>query len=359
MAKLQGSDITGLVTATLDAHRKGAITDLTSDLQKYTALSSIMRKQRMAWEGGEQFTFVIQHDAGGSARASGLYDDDQIVVSDALATGRIPIRHFTWNCAWDRLESAFNKGAAQIVDHIELRKRAEKIGAFKFFEDQLWSAPASSTDTDRMWGIDLAITYPTSFSAAGFCGGNPSGFTGGYAGINHTTYPRWGNYYNQYAAMNYDDLAMSWIRATLTCDFQPAVPYKGARTRGGYAYYAGMDVMLEMYRLIRSQNDNWGVEVAAGSNGTPLFRRVPINHVPQLDSALAEDTDTRSSMASYDPIYGINWSTWKMIFFGENWMHQTVKQSATKRNVTEAHWDLSINPACLDRRPNFLLSKAI
>lgn len=357
MSKYHASDITGMATATLDAYRKNEVTDLTSDVQKYTALSSLMKKSRFAWEGGEQYTFVFQHDDNGSARSTGMFDDDTIVVSDALGTGRIPVRHYTCNYAFDTKESVFNRGKARIVDHIRLRDRAATLSMHKLIENDFWGKPTDSTDEDKLWGIDLAVTYPTTYTARGFVGGNPSGFTSGYAGINHSTYPRWGNYYDVFSTVDFDDLAIKWIRASMTCNFSSPVPYAGARTRGGKAWYTNQDNMVEFDRMIRSQNDDWGYELAAGANGTPLFRRAPINYVPQLDEALTGDTDTRSDMAPYDPIYGIDWSCVKMIFFSSEWMKKTVKNSATKHTVTEVHKDLSVNPAFLDRRPQVLLSK--
>ena len=355
MAKLAVGDITGMATAILDKYRKNAITDLCTDVQKHTALSSLMKKSRMAWDGGEQFTFVYQGSTNGSARVTGLFDDDSIVVTDDIGTGRIPIKHFTCNTAFDKKESVFNQGAARIVDHIKLRKRAAIGDMHKYMETALWTALSASTD-DGLWGLPMAITYPTTYSARGFVGGNPSGWTSGYAGISSTSVYRWANYFDEYTEKNYDDLGLKWIRAALECDFTPIVPYAGARTRGGYGYYTNQDMLVELYRVIRSQNDNWGQAIDAGAAGDPLFRRVPVNYVRILDDAKTADTDTRAEMGAYDPIYGINWSTFKIFFFKSEWMALTVKPSATKHGVTECHWDLSANVGCVNRRPNFLLA---
>lgn len=352
----QASDITGLVTATLDKFRRNDFADLTSDVQEYVALRTLMQKHRSVWEGGEQYTFTAQTGTSGSARATGLFDTDVVQPRDDLTTGRIPMRHFTVNTAFDRLEGKFNAGPARIVDHIKARKRAAMVDMHKFMEAEFWGKPSTSSDEESLWGVDQPITYPTTFSAEGFCGGNPSGFTSGYAGISSSTYPRWANYYDQYAALTYEDFGVTVKKAMRRCRFMPPVPYPGGPVRGDLGLYSGMDVLNEMEARVREQNDNWKNDVLAASTGETLFRRVPLNWVPFLDSALSNDTDSRSDLAAYDPIYGINWATMKIVYFKGEWLAMTVRPSAEKHTVTEVHWDLSCNLACEDRRPNFLVT---
>jgi len=359
MAVTNITDMTGMIEAVLDKYRKDKLTDLTSDLQKYTALSSIMKKHRMAWDGGEQYSFLYQHDTPGNAKVTGLFADDSINVRDDIGKGRVPLRHFTTNTAWDHLEDKFNQGGPSIVKHIKARKRAAMIDMHKLMEDQFWGKPTSSSDDDYLFGIDYWITYPSTWTVDGFVGGNPSGFTSGAAGINSTTLKRWANYYARYTAATYDDLGITWTKAAMRCHFEPAIPHQGGNEASEYAYYTNMNVDVELGRVIKDQNDNWSNEVVAGQSGKKLFRRVPINWVPQLDAALANDTDTRSDMAGYNPVYGVDWSTFRFYFFKNEWMRQTVKPSGTKHNVTEAHWDLTANLVCENRRPNFLLSTAI
>lgn len=353
---LHASDITGLVAATLDKFRKDVLTDLTTDIQEFVALGSLMQKNRMAWTGGEQYSFILQTDTSGSARATGLFDDDNIVARDHLKTVRIPIRHFTTNTSWDAREKVFNQGDQRIVDHIKARYRTALTDIHKLMENYWWGKPATSSDEDSLWGIDLPVTYPTSFSASGFVGVNPAGFSSGYGGVSSSDVPRWANYYDQYAAKTYDDLGLKWIKAAILCGFKPAVPMMTDRSAPRYGYYTNIEVMLELYRLVRSQNDNWENNIDAGAGDSPLFRRIPVQHVPQLNPAGSGETDSRSALSAYGPIYGLDWKHIKICFFENEWLAQTVRPDANKHRVTNAHWDLSANVICFDRRPQFLIT---
>ncbi|MHC4506787.1 MAG: hypothetical protein ACYTFI_26150 [Planctomycetota bacterium] len=356
---VQASAIPALVTATLSKYRRDDLTDLTTDVQEHVALSDLMKKHRMVFEGGEDYEFIYQDDLPDSARATTIHDDDVIVGQDDLGTGNVPIRHFTTNTTWSELEKKFNAGPARIVDYVKARKNAAIKALHRLIEEQFWGKPATSSNTTSLWGVDYWITYPSVYSADGFVGGNPSGFSGGCAGIDSTSVPRYSNYYGRYTYKTYEDLGLVWSRAVKRCRFVPITPTPGNPVPITRGQYAGLDVTERLGAIVRSQNDNWGNEVAAGQTSDPLFHRIPVKWVPQLDAALTGDTDSRSALAAYDPIYGINWGVAKCIYFTDEWLHHTLRPHPPRHRDWVSHWDLSANMCFEERRSSFMLSLAI
>jgi hypothetical protein len=211
-------------------------------------------------------------------------------------------------------------------------------------ETDFWSKPATSSDTERTFGVQYWIVR--SATSNGFNGGNPSGFTSGAAGIDSDTYTRWANWTERYVNITKTDLVAKWRRAATKTHFKSPVPIPSYNTGDRYGYYCNYDVLGTLEELLEAQNDQLGNDIAS-KDGRTLFRGTPVTYVPKLDDE------------STDPVYGINWGVFKPVFLtGEYMREDPPKQAPNQHNVFRVHIDLTLNFVCHNRRRLFICDKA-
>jgi hypothetical protein len=215
-------------------------------------------------------------------------------------------------------------------------------------EENLWSAPTASTDT-RPMGIPFWIQKDAATTVGGgFNGGNPSGFTGGAAGISSTTYPRWKNWTFGYSAADRDDLVVKVKKSLAFTNFQAPHPHPELGFgEAKYSMYTTYRVQEPLERLAENRNDNLGPDLAKYRNAV-VIGGVPLTWVPYLE---ANDTS--------DPVYGVNWKVFRpFVKKGCNMRRNPPKESARQHTVREVHVDNWMNYICLNRRACFVGSKS-
>ena len=343
MATLQADDIVDLITLTQKDLGKMRWTDLSYDLQEYTALPSLLQKEKVAFGSGYGMQWNVMTGTSGATRDTGLYEVDSVNVADVMQTASVPWRHMTTNYAIERREIAMNTGAAQIVDLVKIRRHDAMVDLAKHLEERFWSKPDTSADNLKLFGVPYWIVWN---ATQGFNGGNPTGFSAGSAGLDSATYGQWKNYTDTYATINDTDLVTKWRRAaTFTKFMAPAQsPSYGSPAR--YGYYTSYDVIAGLEALLATQNDNLGTDVAS-QDGKVHFRGNPVSWVPFLEG--------RSGGA----VYGINWGQFKPAFLsGEYLREEGPVKASNQHTVFQTHLDLTMNMMCTDRRSNFVLATA-
>jgi len=341
MATLQADDIVDLITITQKDLGKMRWTDLSYDLQEYVALPSLLQKEKVAYGSGYGMQWNVMTGTSGATKDVGLYEVDSVNVSDVMTTGSVPWRHMTTNYAIERREIAMNTGAAQIVDLVKIRRHDAMVDLAKHLESRFWSKPDTSADNLRVFGVPYWIVYN---ATEGFNGGNPSGFSGGAANLDSTTYTNWKNWTAQYTAGGSGDLVAKWRKAATFTNFKAphAAPAYGQAAR--YGYYTNYAVISDLENRLGGQNDNLGYDIAS-MDGKVVFRGTPVTWVPHLESF------------SGDPVYGINWGQFKPAFLsGEYLREEGPVKASNQHTVFQTHLDLTMNVMCTDRRSSFVLA---
>lgn len=338
---IQAVDIVDIIKTTLNELNSLKWTDISYDLQEYTFLPAILKKEKVTETSGSNIQWDIQTASNGSARGVGLYHVDNVNVTDTMQQAQIPWRHCTANYAFAEQEVAMNREPSKIVDLVKTRRHAAMVDLAKYMETAGWSKPTDSTDTTEPFGIPYWIVKN---ATTGFNGGNPSGFTSGAAGLDSATYSAWRNYTAQYASVTKADLIKKWRAAATKTNFQSPVDHNASLNRGDrYVYYTNYSALSDIEDIGESQNENLGRDVAS-MDGQIVFRKNPIKYVPKLDA----DTS--------NPVYGVNWGVFNPIFLKGFYMLEkgpfmAPEQSTVQRVTIYCTWNMK----CVDRRRLFVL----
>lgn len=340
MATLTPDRINDLVNMTLPKLDKGKWTDLSSDLQKHTAWRQLIRQKKVEASAGKEISFQAMTGHSNAAKMVGLYESDDVNVVDVMQDGSVPWRNAQTFWALDKHLISMNSEPASIVKLLKAQRAAGRISMAELLETQVWSKPEDSDDKLSLWGIP---TWIVKNSTKGFTGGNPAGFTDGVA-FNSSTYARWKNWSETYTTVDHNDFIKKAREAAVKTNFMaPVDDIPQPNTGDDRQYYTTYTVLAALEDALRNQNDNLGNDIAA-KDGRVMFRRRPVNWVPQLDS----DTE--------NPWYGINWG-WMHFEFLEGWyfVESKAKDAPLQHNVTVVYVDATGNLVCKNRREQSVL----
>lgn len=334
MATLQASGIADLISTSLDELGELKMTDLMSTYNKTIAMKRTIKKGKMTFQAGPNVDFNVITGTNNSARFVGLYEQDNVNVTDVMTTGTAPWRHVNWNWAIDRREVAMNRSPRKIVDLTQSRRLAAAGSAVELFEQKFWRGPAS-TDTTNPLGMPHWIVKN---NTEGFNGAAPSGYTT-VGGLNPSTYTRWKNYTAQYTAVTFDDFVRKVRKGMWETDFEPLVEdiptYNTGNDLAMYCNYALGSVLEE---LLLTQNDDLGPDLAS-MDGKVMFRRVPV----QILKVLEDDTT--------NPMYLINWGEMHAAGLSGEWMYETrIDKVSNQHTVAAVHTDCTMNWFTRNRR---------
>lgn len=310
---------------------------IAQELISYEAFSSIVKKGKVAFEGGRGWDRQIKTKTAGSARYVGLYEADETNVVDTLGKIDVPFRHLTANYSFDAREIDMNEGEEKIVDLIDSRRVGVVIDLAELIEEAFWGAPDGPDDDLTPWGMKYWIA---SDSSEGFNGDYNSPFNERPGGLSHDN---WNNYTFEAEKITKMDLILKMRRAYRRTGFKSPISNKDYRSGNGrkFRLYTNENVLEQVELVGESQNENLGRDVAS-MDGTMLFRRSPWKYVPKLD----EDDD--------NPIYGLDWSTFEIGFLDGWYMRETDPQkNAQAHTVFTVHTDCTLNFGNVDRRRNW------
>lgn len=335
------------VTLTLSAFKRDKWTDLSLEFQEYIAVK-LLDEKAVQEAGGKDISFRIKTKNSGNARNTGMYAQDITNVEDVMISASVPWAMQTTNFSYDVNEDIFQSDRETIVRELVIRDHDSRSDMAELTEENFWSAPTGTSDT-RPMGVPFWIQKDATTTPDGaFNGGNPSGFTGGCANVNSTTYPRYRNWTYGYDQVSLDDCVRKTKKAIVFTRFQAPVPHPElAFGEAKYNIYTTYRVQEPMERLAEKRNDNLGSDLAKYMN-TVTIGGVPVKWVPFLE---ANDTS--------DPLYGVNWKVFRpFVKTSINMRRNPPKQAARQHTVREVHTDNACNYICYDRRGTFVGSKA-
>lgn len=334
------TDIVNIIQTTRTDPAKGRFTDLAADLQKYVAMSRLLKNEKETVTSGTKLEFRIRYQTSGATRATTPRAQDSVATTDTLTSGEVPWRLVDTYFAIERSEMLVNREPQRIVNFVNEKRSDMKLDAAKKFEQFTWSKPADSSDEETPYGIPLWVVKN---DTEGFTGGNPSGFTSGAGGIDSSTYPQWKNYSAKYTDISEDDLMSKWRRAIRHCEFVSPVQTEGNQGPDSWGFYTCDNVYGQLERFARLQNDNLGSDMYMYKGAITMARR-PVTWVPYLDS----DTS--------DPIYGINWKWMKFKALEGAYLYEHEPIVAPgKHRIVVTFVDTMYNLICENRREQFVL----
>ena len=347
MAAVQAENIADMVITSLNNFGKNRWTDLSYDLQEYPAWSQLLRKKKIQFEEGLQHEFQVMTSDSGAAENVALYQELTVGVPDVMKKGTIPIRHTNTKWAYDDREVALQRGQAMVNSIVKVRRHASMVSLVKRVEQDFWTKPASSADETTPWGIRMSIVHDDANTSVALAGGNPSGFSSGYAGLDSATYTQWRNWDSTYTDMVQSDGIANMRESCVKSMFMAPVAYpsyqQGPPSRTINVNYRTLQKLED---AARNQNDQLGFDVAS-TDGKTTFRRIPLTYVPYLDA------DTT------DPVLGIDWSHIYPVFLAGFWLKEHAPIQWDKNpNVHWCHVDLSWNVKNTDRRRHWVTQKA-
>lgn len=342
---LQYADIDDAVLLTQEKLvKRGAFLDLQTDLQDHVAVREMWKGRKKKFDGGETWNFQAQYDHNHSARTVGLFETDGSALTDTMVTGKVSPRHVNAHYIYDQREPAFQRGGTKIVDLIKTRYTGMMVSFFELLEEILWTKPTDSSDTRTPFGVAYWVVGNAS---EGFSGGNPSGFSGGRAGISTGDQPRWANYTARYVAIAKQDLIRKMRRAHRKTKFRSPVSH-AQPTLGGMknGIYTNDDVIGLVEELLEENNMNLGNDINS-KEGKTLFKGTPLTWAPYLDAD------------SQDPVYMLDWN-WLAIGVLSGWENQLTKPYMVpdKHLVRRVDLDATLQMICTNLRRQAVINKA-
>jgi hypothetical protein len=340
---LTDADILDLLTTTLDELNRGEFSDIAQELQDYPVMRNWLRKERVVVDSGAGWQYTIMRRTGGYAKMVGLFEEDNTSYVSLLTT--MSVDWVQAQTAWivERRMLLKNRGAALINNVVEPQRRGALIDMADILETQGWTL----RDVNDLKSANGIPYYVVKSQTAGFNGGLPAGHSL-VANVNLTTTPNYKNYTDGYTNVSKTDLIKKWRTAYKKTGFKSPITmgdFRGAMGRR-YRYYMNESTQTDIETLAELQNNQLGPDVAE-MDGQTVFKKIPIEYVPFLDS------DTTN------PLYGIAHETFYAIVLEGDYLRESdPTKAANRHNVFETFVDLSFNFVCTNRRKNFVISKA-
>lgn len=344
---LTPDQVPDFVALTQPLFKRNKWTDISLEHQEYVS-ATIVSEKKVVEQGGPNIAFRVQVRNTGLARNTGMFAQDVTGVEDVMVSASTPWAMQTVNYSYSIYEDLFQSDRETIIRELQVREHDAMNSMAELNEVNLWSAPTGTTDT-RPMGIPFWLQKDaTTTVEGGFNGGDPSGFTSGRAGIASATYPKWRNWTFGYTNPTTDDLVKKVKKSLAFTNFMAPVPHPELGFgKSDYQIYTTYRVQEPLERLAETRNQNLGSDVAKYINSVTIGG-TPLRWVPYLE---ANDTS--------DPIYGINWKTFRpYVKKGCDMRRHPQKEAPKQHGVYEIHIDNWMNYACNNLRYNFVGSKS-
>lgn len=342
----QGDDYTDLVTTTLRHLERETWADIVIDNQRHVAMPRLMKRDKITFDSGYGHQFNLRTSSNQAARNVKLNEEDNPTTADVMKTGNVPWRHTETHWALEERIIAMNRNPARLVSLLKTSRVDAMTDLAELMEMNFWEKPDSSSDEEKPFGIPYWIVKDAS---EGFNGGNATGFSDGPGNVDSSTVTRWKNWTNTYAEVSKTDLIRKMRKAAYKTDWRPPVKYPNSSTGNDYKFFTTYDTCALLEEVLESQNDNLGKDVAPYSvrDNMTKFHRADVEPVPYLDNNTSDD-----------PVYGINFGTFKIVFLSGEYMKKTkVKPHPFRHRTLVEYTDCSYNFFTNNRRTHFVIYK--
>jgi len=347
---ISSEKLIGIINSSRPNNFEKKWTDLTTDMQQFHFVKTLMGNMRKDVSGGDGVEFNVVYGTGNNAENVGLFDTASPSQQDFIAKGKVPFRFTRVSYSLDERERQLNTNdASRIIDLIDERRLCAQQNMAELIENNFWSKPATSADESTPFGLFywlVKTSGKTAIADCGFNGGDPDGFADGAAGISTSTIPRWKNWAGNYAAVTKADLVLKMRKAheeTFFVSPIKAPTYESNSIENRYQIFCNYSTKSSLENIGEAQNENLGRDIAS-MDGSIVFRKNPIMWIPQLDS----DTS--------NPVYFVNWDVIKAMCLKGEFFKEVPMKSATQPRVVSVFTYLSWNTICYNRRRLAVLS---
>lgn len=348
-----------LLNATRDFFLPDKLT-MTLNYPRYEVLNDILRRRKKT-ATGERYTTNIQLEDATNGGAVGMffvqdisniYDTDYKVISEW--------KHYTNNVSYDLAQVDINKGdKVKEYDYIKSQKMAMYRKTGDDIQEQFWSAPDTSSDTNVVTGPGCWLTLGTDNSTGDFSGDAAYYLDGNNfdpGGIDATVYTKFKSYYADHNGNLGEAFLDLLVNACLDTDFEaPMIP--GGQIEGvegdvpmKVMFYTSKNVIKNVEKIARNSDDRIGYDLGK-YRGRTTYKGIVFNHVKLLDTA-------QTYIWGTDPLYAINWDVLYPVVL-KNWYFRTDEgKNAFAHNVVTEYVDLYWTVHCENRREaGFLISQ--
>jgi hypothetical protein len=336
-----------LVNTTLPLFKRLSWTDISLEHPEYIS-SEILRKEYVTERGGVDLRFKVKTRNTGLAVNTGILAEDVTGIEDVTTGGTVPWTKQSVNWSYSVDEEDFQSDRETIIELLKLRDHDAMSDMAELNEENMWSAPTSTSDK-RPMGIPFWLQKDTNTAAndGTLNGRDPSGFTGGAAGISSVTYARWRNWTFRYAAVSSDDLVRKVKLAMFFTKFKAPVKYPELKYGAGpqRRIYTTFRVSEPLERLAETRNENHGSDLARFMYQGGEQAGVTIGGVPLIPVHHLQANDTN------DPLYGVDWSVMRpFVQKGKNMRRMGPMQTPRQHDGRTIFYDTFMNYCCYDRR---------
>jgi len=355
------SDIGDIVKFFLEDYQADTWRDAARNYTHYICAEELFTKRLATGDASEKCTWNLKVAQSGNTRTSAFFKKDTYNRVDLGVKGEAKWSFQDTHMILDVREPAFmNRNRLQILNYLKMQKSDMYDGFFEANEEWLWSLAAAPNDGSSgdvvVNGIPRYIV-PSATAEFGFNGGHPSGYSD-VGGLSRTTYPKLKNGTATYSSV--DDLEKKLTRALNKCRFKS--PYKGSAALGEkqpattYGLYSSYKPWEDWQTSLYDLNDNIGPDrgkyrgAVNNELGVQMYRGIPWYWVDVLTN---EDSPARNLN---EPIYGLNWDTWKVKQYGDLFMKYTdMKAVPDSHNTMAAFMDTGYQLVCESYRENFVI----
>lgn len=344
------STFTDLVNSTLPDLDRDIVTDLSSDLRKFTFADQLLDEKKRSYDSGISLrTNVVYRNNGQAANVlPGQLDDVNNV--EVSAYGTIDWRMCKTDYCFDQRLAAQNSGAAQIFDMIKAQYHAGIMAQLELWESNAWIGSPVAGDVTTPCSINSFIVYSATDSTEGVpTGGNATGSTAGFIldSTNVSYGAKWKNYCMTYTNPTLPDLVRKIRDCMEFSDYYSPSYAKYTNARPDRGMYTNYGVLSELESLVRAQNENLGTDLAM-HDGDVFIRKIPVKSVPKL-----------ASRTTSMPVYGIDWKSIYPCYLNGWFMKKSkLKESALDHNLLVQFLDTQYNWRAKNRRSSFLVAKS-
>ncbi len=358
---LSPQDYSDLFSSAIADHGKGVVEDIAMPLQEYVAYGIMTGKGQMEKYNSEG-PYIRRHvrlNGQGNATWTDLYDSDSLANTNMMAEINTQYKYAKTGYMYDLRERDINLDtpAAVVYDLIKVKRQAAFCDQASIFEEAFWDCPDAIT-SKKLLGLAYWLAYN---ATVGFTGSNPSGSFSNVGGLDPSLSANaaWRNWSGNYDQPNATDLVRKMRQAYMKTAFKNPEQMVGSvtsptRKLGIYTTYP---VISKLEELMELRDDNIGTDLAM-KDGTLRFRGVSVSWVPQIDTRWGEGSESLTVSAGAHPVFGVDWSTFKLLTRPSWWMKESNRLAPENHNIMNFWVDSQLQLFCQNRRRNWLLARS-
>ena len=357
-------DIKDLVQGTINTLPPVKFTQLSQKYRDYHIYPTMFKGSGADMDVETRSGTEIEFDAlvknSQTARNTGLYEPDTTSVVDGLKKGKVPWAYTQASYFFEDREVSMNSGKRQLLNLIKTRREQCMLNLADILEENFFGAPEGPTDVKTPRGLFYWLVKSSATTSAtsncGFNGGHPSGFND-VGGLSVSDHPAWKNYVAPYYSVKPWDNSGTTVLGDLAPKLRRALKYTNWKSPLGgeemgknfglnYKLFTNVETESQIEEMLEDKND-----LMFKSDLTPLYGKTTFKGHPFYSVGILDGDST-------NPIYGVNTSTFKMIFLSDFKMREsTVRDAPNQHLVSIVFVDNGYNWVCVNRRLNFVLSK--